>query len=83
MNLKSKRLTLLILGITAMVCSRAMFVFFDDPEGPNLLIVTILAGVLYFLSLAAYSLNLSGFKKFVLAIFIQIIIAISLYFLLS
>jgi len=83
MNLTSKRTTLIILGVSAILCSRAMFAFFNDPEGPNLLIVTVMAAVLYFLSLGAYLLNLSLVKKLVLAIVIQIIIVTSLYFLLS
>jgi hypothetical protein len=47
MYFKSKKTSLLILGITSIICSRTMFVFFDDPEGPNLLIVFVAALVLY------------------------------------
>ena len=83
MNFKSKRTPLIILGVSAILCSRTMFAFFNDPEGPNLLIVTVMAAVIYFLSLTAYLLNLSLVKKLVLAIVIQIIIVTSLYFLLS
>lgn len=74
MYFKSKKTSLLILGITSIACSRAMFLFFNDPEGPNLLIVVGFAAVVYSLSLVAYLLNLSGLKRFLLAIFIQIII---------
>lgn len=74
MYTKSKKISLLILGLTAIVFSRAMFVFFNDPEGPNLLIVIVAAAIVYFLSLAAYLSNLSETKKFLLAVFIQIII---------
>ncbi|MBX4192356.1 hypothetical protein KW798_02620 [Candidatus Parcubacteria bacterium] len=57
-----------------------MFVFSNDPEGPNLLIVMALAVVIYFLSLAAYLFNLSNPKKFLLALVIQILLVIGLYF---
>ena len=63
-----------------------MFLFFNDPEGPNLLVVLVMAAIIYFLSLAVYVSNLSllsptGFKKLLMAIFIQITIAIVFYFL--
>ncbi len=86
MYLKSKKISLLILGITSLICSRAMFAFFNDPEGPNLLIVIVLAVIVYALSLAIYFffplIKQDGFKKVLLAIFAQIIIVTSLYFLL-
>ena len=80
MYFESKKISLLILGITAIVCSRVMFLFFNDPEGPNLLVVMGTAVMVYFLSLAAYLSNFSGPKKLLLAIFIQIIIVAGLYF---
>jgi len=80
---ESKKTSLLILGITALVCSRALFFFFNDPEGPNLLVVIGTALVIYFVSLAAYVLNSSSLKKLLLAISIQILLAIGLYFSLS
>ncbi len=83
MDFNSKKTSLILLGITAVVCSRAMFFFFNDPEGPNLLIVTVMAAILYVASLTAYLFNLSGSKKLLLAIFIQILIVTSLYFYLT
>lgn len=80
MYFKSKKTSLLILGITSIVCSRVMFLFFNDPEGPNLLVVIGVAMVVYFLSLAAYLFNSSSLKKLLLAIFIQIIIVTGFYF---
>ncbi len=76
MNPISKKTSLIILAITALLLSRLMFVFFDDPEGPNLLIVTVGAAVVYFLSLTTYRLNppIAGLKKLLLAIFVQILI---------
>jgi hypothetical protein len=60
-----------------------MFALFDDPEGPNLLVVTVMAAVIYLMSLAAYLSNvyplLTGFKRTFATIFIQIFIATALY----
>ena len=83
-----KKISLVILGVTAILFSRAMFLFFNDPEGPNLLVVTGMAVIIYFLSLAVYLLYPStlpcrGPKKLLVVIFIQIIIAIGFYFLLN
>jgi hypothetical protein len=82
MNFKSKKTPLIILGLTSLVCSRAMFALFNDPEGPNLLIVVVMAAILYVLSWAAYSFIplTSGLKKLLLAIFVQIIIVAGLFF---
>lgn len=54
MHFNLNKTSLFILGITSLVCSRALFFFFDDPEGPNLLIVTGMAMVLYLTSLIPY-----------------------------
>ena len=83
MNLKSQKTSLIILAVTSLICSRAMFFFFHDPEGPNLLIVTVAAIIIYFLSLVAYAFKLSSLKKLLLAIFIQIVIVVGLYFCLN
>lgn len=85
MYLKSKKASLLILGITSIVCSRTMFLSFNDPEGPNLLIVIVMAAILYFLSLIVYSFDrpTTGLKKLLLAIFVQIVIVTGLYFFLK
>jgi hypothetical protein len=74
-----KKTSLLILAITAIACSSVMFLFFNDPEGPNLLVVTGAAAIVYLLSLAVY---LYYSKKLLLVIFIQILIVTGLYFLL-
>ncbi len=82
MYFKSKKTSLIILGITALVCSRPMFHFFNDPEGPNLLVVTVAAAIVYALSLLAYYFVLSatGLKRLILTILIQVIIVVGLYF---
>jgi hypothetical protein len=56
--------------------------FFDDPEGPNLLVIYGLAAILFCVSLLAYvfSFQVSTAKKFLLALFVQIIMIIGISF---
>jgi hypothetical protein len=81
MPLKPKWTSLLLLVVTALVCSRALFFFFNDPEGPNLLIVTVLALILYTASLIAWrfipATTIS--KKLLFAICTQLLIVTGLY----
>ncbi len=79
----SKKTSLIISGLTALVSSRAFFALLNDPEGPNLLIVTVLAGVLYVLSWWAVRLMIpaaAGLKRLFLVVLIQIVIVAVLYF---
>lgn len=71
----------MILGATAILCSRVLFFFFNDTEGPNLLIVVGLAIVIYLLSLAAYVLLPSKINglKFSVGVCVQILAVIGLY----
>jgi hypothetical protein len=83
MNFQSKKISLVILGATAILCSRTLFFFFNDPEGPNLLIVGGLAIAIYFLSFAAYVFvpsKMQGLKKLSVALCVQILSVIGLYF---
>jgi hypothetical protein len=79
----SKKSALLILAITAATCSRAMVAFFNDPEGPNLLVVTGMAAIIYAISVAAYLSNvfpsLTGIQRSSAAVLIQICVATGLY----
>ena len=81
MPLESKKASLLLLVITAFVCSRALFFFFRDPEGPNLLIVTVLALLLYGASFIAWRFipATSASKKLLFAICAQVLIVTGLY----
>lgn len=82
MLFSSKKFSLIALGVTAIVGSRTLFFLFDDVEGPNLLVVMVAAAIIYLFSLMAYRLNSSDSSKaFWLAIFTQIIVITSLYFL--
>jgi hypothetical protein len=84
MSSVSKRISLLILGVTSLLTSRVIFFFINDPEGPNLVVVTGLALIIYLLTFGAFSfLPLSGIKRLLLTICIQIIIVAVLYLLLS
>ena len=74
-----KNWSLVILMITAFACSRSVFAAINDPEGPNLLIVSVLAVVLFLPSSAAYLStfrpSLAGFKRISAAVLVQIIFA--------
>lgn len=86
MNHISKKTSLIILAVTSIVFSRIMFMFFNDPEGPNLLVTVGTAVLVYFLSFGIYVFTPSastGFKKLILMILAQIIIVTGLYFCLS
>lgn len=81
MQLKSKKTSLLLLGITALVCSRTLFFLFHDPEGPNLLVVTVLALILYVASFIVWRFIpvSTAIKKLLLAICTQVLIVTGLY----
>jgi hypothetical protein len=76
----STKTSLLLLVITALVCSRTLFFFFHDPEGPNLLIVTVLALILYSASFIAWRfIPATASKKILFAICTQLLIVTGLY----
>ncbi len=84
MNFTFNKIPLIILGITSLLLSRGMFWFFNDPEGPNLVVVIGMAAILYFPSLVAYrTSSASGIKRILLGVFVQIVLGIGFYFLLS
>jgi hypothetical protein len=94
MYYKSKKISLLILGVTALFCSRTMFFFFDDPEGPNLLIVSVVALGIFFMTLPVYMQTISaetilgrfssfmgtGSSRLLNTIVLQVLITAVLYF---
>ena len=87
MHFTARKRSLLILAITSIVFSRAIFFFFNDPEGPNLLVVTVMAVLFYILSLILFIavssvLPVAGLKRLLLVILIQILLAVGLYLLL-
>lgn len=83
----SKRTSLIILGVTSLVFSRVLFSLFNDPEGPNLLIVVGLAAIVFAISMAIYAYypatNFSNSKKVALSVFVQMVLVAGLYFFLN
>jgi len=81
MSFTANKTSVLLLGITALVCSRTLFFLFHDPEGPNLLVVTVLAVILYIASFIVWSFipAPTAIKKLLLAICTQILIITGLY----
>ncbi|HET9137480.1 MAG TPA: hypothetical protein VFO76_12665 [Candidatus Kapabacteria bacterium] len=75
----SKKTSLLILGATSIVFSRILFMFFNDPEGPNLVVVLAMAAIVFLLSWAIFA----GLKKLPVVILIQILIVSGFYFCMS
>ena len=79
--MKSNRIALIISAITSLILSRSVFLFIDDPEGPNLLIVVVMALVIYLLSLSLYLYKPSErtvLKQTIFLIIFQIIISLIL-----
>lgn len=78
-----KNISVFILGFTSLVCSRAMFAFFDDPEGPNLLIVVVMAVVVFVFSLPVYrrysSETQDGQKRLFLPVLSQVVVVTIFY----
>ena len=81
MQFTSTKKSLLLLGITALTFSRTLFFLFHDPEGPNLLIVTVLAMLLYVASFIAWRFipATTARKKLLFAICTQVLIVTGLY----
>jgi hypothetical protein len=80
---KSKKISLVVLAVTAIICSRMLFFFFNDAEGPNLLVVGGMALVVYVLSSLAYIFSpskMKDIKRLSAAICIQILLVIGIYF---
>lgn len=74
---------LLILAITAAICSRTVLALFDDPEGPNLLVVGVLAAVIFVISIAPYLSRalptLTGSARIAAAVVFQVIVSAGLF----
>ena len=52
--MKIQKVPLIILGVLSLVASRAVFLFINDPEGPNLLVVVGLAVIIFAVCAIAY-----------------------------
>lgn len=82
----NQKYLVLMLAVPAVLCSRTVFALFHDPEGPNVLVVIMLATVIYLVAAAAYLSNLlpslTGFKRGLAAVFVQIVVATSIFLIL-
>lgn len=81
----SKKASLFLLAVTAIAFSRTMFLFFNDPEGPNLLVVIGMAVILYVPSLALFlpKSQSAGFEKLLWPVIVQAALAVGFYFFLG
>ena len=75
----SKKASLFVLFITAALLGRGLFIFINDPEGPNLLVIGIATILLYSASLLGYVINGSYTRKLAVAIAIQLVLMIASY----
>ena len=81
--IKSKTVSLIILAVTAMICSRLLFFFFNEPDGPNLLIVIAMGLAVYFLSSVVYvfaPVNMNSLMRIFAAVIVQILTVSCIYF---
>ncbi len=74
----SKKTLLVFLGLTSVGFGRGLFLFLDDPEGPNLLVVLGMAVILYVSSLGigAFGQPITDRRRFFLAVLIQFSMAV-------
>lgn len=86
MNFNSQKTSVVVLAMTSVLLSRGMFCLFNDPEGPNLVVVMGMAAIIFFVSYALYTYSplkkYDGLKKLLLTIVVQILLVTGLYFLL-
>lgn len=77
----SQKTTLIVLALTAIILSRAMFWFFDDPEGPNVPVVLGTALIVYGVSYVAYrySSAYTSVQRLLITLACQILCVIGLY----
>lgn len=83
MNVISHQFGFALLSITALICARGLFFFFNDPEGPNLLIVIVTALFIFLVSLLGYTYaaHKNAFQKILLTLSVQLLLTLALYFL--
>lgn len=78
----SQTTTYVILGAASIAFSKLLLTLFNDPEGPNLLIVMVTAAVIYVASFIFYKFisRVDSPRRFILTILVQVIIVACLYF---
>ena len=93
MHFSSTSLTLFILFITAALSSRFMLLMIDDPEGPNLLVVFVLALFVWVVTVCVSvwirrvrlpsDMTTNGFTGLFMSFVVQVIIVAILYLVLK
>lgn len=88
MTFNSKYISFVILIVSALTLSRGILFLFNDPEGPNLLIVGVFAGIIFGVSIMmnyfhSGTLVVKGTTRMVISIATQIVVAATLYFFLK
>lgn len=81
----NKNISFLTLGVVALVLSGGMMRVFNDPEGPNLFITAFFAAIGFAASLAinyfySSTISITGYKRLLVAIVVQLIVFTILYF---
>ncbi|HEY9000639.1 MAG TPA: hypothetical protein VIM89_04765 [Mucilaginibacter sp.] len=82
----SRKVSLILLAVTAFIFSRILFVFFHDAEGPNPVVITGFVSVVYVSSILAYlfvPLRIRGVIRLSATIVIQLLAVIALYILMK
>lgn len=84
MKTKHNALRFIVLGLSALLCSRLLFALIEDPEGPNLLVVFMGALPLCITAVATLrkTKRLPEFTRVFLAICSQVVAMLLLYLLL-
>lgn len=86
MNFNSTKISSFVLGVTALVLSSTVLHSFNDPEGPNLLIIGVFGAVIFGVSLVinyfhSGTLAVQGSTRLTVAIVVEIVFAGVMYFL--
>ena len=78
----SKKIFFLFLAVVAVTCARLLLFSVHDPEGPNLLVVTGMGAIIYLISISPFLFYAPPmtFRKMVLALGIQLLVSVGIYF---
>lgn len=82
MNIPASTRSIVLLAAISLVVSRGTLALFDDPEGPNVLVVVLGAVALFVPSMIfvlSSRIALTGYKKLAAAVVLQIVLAAGLY----
>lgn len=82
MHFSSKKISLLILVVTSIICSKVFFLVLNDPEGSNLLVTSVVSVGIFFAALIGHRCipMTTSLKRLLMAIFIQLVALTGLIF---